>query len=145
MREVLTIVSAGVLGLLFGLGLIASHMTDPAVIVAFLDVAGDWNPSLALVMVSAVIVAFPAFVLARRSHHALLGEPFSLPERLRIDRRLVSGAAVFGIGWGLAGICPGPGLVLLGSLDNGAMIFVPAVILGAYLARLRPPALVTST
>jgi uncharacterized membrane protein YedE/YeeE len=115
---------------LFGLGLVTSHMTDPDVIVGFLDIAGDWNPSLLFVMAGAVAVAMPAFVVARQRPKALLGDPIVLPDRTKIDKRLTAGAAIFGVGWGLAGICPGPGIVLLGTLDTGALVFIPAVLVG---------------
>lgn len=136
MREILQIGVAALFGLLFGFGLIVSQMTDPKVITDFLDFAGDWNPSLLLVMAAGVVVAAPAFALARRGHHPLLGGDFALPDRLTIDRDLLVGAGIFGLGWGLAGICPGPGLVLLGTFDLGALIFVPAVIAGSFLTRL---------
>lgn len=145
MREVLPIISAGVLGLLFGLGLATSHMTDPAVIVGFLDVTGDWNPSLLFVMIGAVAVAMPAFVVARQRERALLGERIVLPNRLRIDKELVLGAAIFGVGWGLAGICPGPGIVLLGTLDKGALVFVPAVIVGMFAGYFGVPRVLNPT
>ena len=135
MRDILEIIAAAFFGLLFGFGLIVSQMTDPEVITDFLDLAGAWNPSLLLVMAAGVIVAAPAFALARRGRHALLGDPFALPDRLKINRELVAGAAIFGLGWGLSGICPGPSLVLLGTFDPGALIFVPAVIAGSFLAR----------
>ena len=138
MREVLPIFTAGFLGLLFGLGLVTSHMTDPARVVDFLDVAGDWDPTLAFVMIGAIAVAAPAFVIARSRERSLLAERIVLPERTRIDRPLMLGAAIFGVGWGLAGICPGPGIALLGTLDKGALVFVPAVIAGMFIARLRP-------
>src|SRR5690348_14027414 len=129
MRDVAVLVFAAIFGLLFGLGLIASDMTDPDRIVSFLDVAGDWDPSLALVMLAATVVAGPAFALARNSKHPLLGERFHLPaDRLRLDNPLMVGAAIFGVGWGLAGLCPGPALVLLGTYDTGALIFLPALI-----------------
>jgi len=137
MREVLPIFTAGFLGLLFGIGLVTSHMTDPDRIADFLDVAGDWDPTLLFVMVGAVAVAAPAFVIARQRDRALLGEVLSLPDRRRIDKPLVLGAAIFGVGWGLAGICPGPGITLLGTLDKGALVFVPSVIAGMFIARLR--------
>jgi hypothetical protein len=130
MREILPILTAGALGLLFGLGLVTSHMTDPDVIVGFLDIAGDWNPSLLFVMAGAVAVAMPAFVVARQRPKALLGDPIVLPDRTKIDKRLTAGAAIFGFGWGLAGICPGPGIVLLGTLDTSALVFIPAVLVG---------------
>ncbi len=138
MREVLPIFTAGFLGLLFGLGLVTSHMTDPDRIVDFLDVAGDWDPTLAFVMIGAIAIAAPAFVIARSRERSLLGETIALPDRTRIDRPLMLGAAIFGVGWGLAGICPGPGIALLGTLDKGALVFVPAVIVGMFIARLRP-------
>jgi uncharacterized membrane protein YedE/YeeE len=142
MREIAVMVSAALFGLLFGLGLIASDMSDPDRIVGFLDVAGDWDPSLALVMLAATVVAAPAFALARNSKHPLLGERFYLPtDRLRLDNPLMVGAAIFGVGWGLAGLCPGPALVLLGTYDKGALIFIPAVIVGSLLGRLRQPQL----
>ncbi len=144
MREILTIVAAGLCGLVFGLGLVLSHMVDPAVIVAFLDVTGDWNPSLAFVMAGGLVVAAPAFWIARHGKRALFGEEFRLPDRLNITRELVLGSAVFGVGWGLGGICPGPGLVLLGTLDTGALYFVPAVIAGMFLSRWRPIQMATS-
>lgn len=145
MREALTIIAAGLCGLVFGLGLVLSHMVDPAVVISFLDVAGDWNPALAFVMAGGIVVAAPAFFIARRSKHALLGEEFRLPDRLTVTRELMLGSAVFGIGWGLAGICPGPGITLLGALDIGAMYFVPAVIAGMFLARWKPIQMATST
>ncbi len=138
MREVLPIFTAGFLGLLFGIGLVTSHMTDPERIADFLDFAGDWDPTLAFVMIGAIAVAAPAFVVAKGRERALLGETIALPERKTVNKPLLLGAAIFGIGWGLAGICPGPGIVLLGTLDIGALVFVPAVIAGMFIARLRP-------
>jgi len=138
MREALTIIAAALCGLVFGLGLVLSHMVDPAVVASFLDIAGNWNPTLAFVMAGGIAVAAPAFWLARRSKRTLLGETIDLPDRMTITRALIIGAAAFGLGWGLAGICPGPGLTLLGTLDPGALIFVPAVIAGMLLARWRP-------
>jgi uncharacterized membrane protein YedE/YeeE len=138
MRDIAVMVSAALFGLLFGLGLIASQMSDPARIIGFLDVAGDWDPSLILVMLAAAVVAAPAFALARGSMHPLLADRFHLPpDRLRLDSPLLVGSAIFGVGWGLAGLCPGPALVLLGTYDTGALIFVPAAIIGALVARLR--------
>ena len=138
MREVFPIFAAGFLGLLFGLGLVTSHMTDPDRVADFLDIAGDWDPTLAFVMIGAIAVAAPAFVIARGRERSLLGGTIALPDRTRIDRPLMLGAAIFGVGWGLAGICPGPGIALLGVLDKGALVFVPAVIAGMFIVRLRP-------
>lgn len=100
------LLASALFGVLFGVGLLVSGMTDPARVLAFLDVAGAWNPALALVMGAAVAVALPAFAIARRRGVSALGEPIALPDRFRIDARLVSGAAIFGLGWGLSGICP---------------------------------------
>jgi len=97
-------------------------------------VAGKWNPALAFVMGGAVVVAAPAFWLARRRTRALLGTEFSLPNRFNITWPLVLGAALFGLGWGLSGICPGPSLVLLASLSPQALIFVAALAAGIFLA-----------
>lgn len=128
--------TAGLFGLVFGFGLLLSHMVDPARVAAFLDVTGDWNPALAFVMGGAIVVAAPAFAFARRHRQALIGEPIELPDRFRITTRLVLGAALFGIGWGLSGICPGPGIVLAGSLEAHALVFVGAVIAGSLLSDL---------
>jgi len=127
--------SAALFGALFGLGLLISGMTDPAKVLGFLDVAGAWNPQLAFVMAGAIAVAAPAFWLARRRRAALLGEPIQLPEPRAIDARLLAGAAVFGVGWGLAGICPGPAVVLAGFAAPRPLLFGAAMIAGMLLAR----------
>ena len=134
LQSVAITIAAGVFGAIFGTGLILSHMVDPARVAGFLDVTGDWNPSLAFVMGGAIVVAAPAFWYARRHQHALLGTPFDLPDRFKITWRLVLGAAIFGIGWGLSGICPGPGIVLLGSLTAPALVFFATVVIGILLA-----------
>ncbi len=117
-------------GLLFGIGLLLSGMADPARVLGFLDLAGAWNPSLAFVMVGAIAVAALAFALARRRTTALLGGSMSLPAATAIDRRLVVGALLFGTGWGLVGLCPGPALVGLGLGEPKAMVFVAAMLAG---------------
>jgi len=127
-------VTAAVFGVVFGTGLILSHMVDPARVAGFLDFTGDWNPALAFVMGSAVLVAAPAFWIARRRETALLGTPLELPDRFKFTWPLFLGAAVFGLGWGLSGICPGPGLVLLAGLSREAVIFVGALAVGVFLA-----------
>jgi uncharacterized membrane protein YedE/YeeE len=124
---------AMVFGLLFGAGLQVSGMTDPARIIGFLDVAGRWNPALAFVMAGAILVTLPAFAFARRRQTSVLGDRIELPDRLRFDRGLIVGSAIFGLGWGLAGICPGPGVVLLGYGLAKAGLFVGAVLAGAWL------------
>ncbi len=134
LQSVAITITAGVFGAIFGTGLILSHMVDPARVAGFLDITGDWNPSLAFVMGGAIVVAAPAFWYARRHQQALLGTPFDLPDRFRITWQLVLGAAFFGIGWGLSGICPGPGIVLVASLTTPALVFFATVLIGLRLA-----------
>ena len=123
------------LGLLFGAGLLVSGMTDPSRVIAFLDIAGAWNPSLAFVMGGAIAVSLPAFARARARPVSLLGAPIGLPDRRRrIDLPLVGGAALFGIGWGLSGICPGPSVVLLGQDPYDIYTFLASMILGGFVA-----------
>lgn len=122
--------SAFIVGLLFGLGLLISGMANPAKVLGFLDLAGSWDPSLALVMGGAVVVGLLAFRLLGQRTQTLLGEPLRLPQRRDIDRRLVLGSLGFGIGWGLAGFCPGPALVALGAGEIKALVFVAAMLAG---------------
>jgi len=117
-------------GLLFGLGLYVSGMTDAAKVLAFLDLAGAWDPSLAFVMGGAVVVAFVAFRIAPRRGRTLAGEPLSLPAGRTIDGRLVGGSLLFGVGWGLVGLCPGPAIADIGFLDGRAALFVLAMAAG---------------
>jgi uncharacterized protein len=117
-------------GLLFGLGLCLSGMTDPHKVLGFLDLAGAWDPSLALVMGGAVAVAFVAFRIARGRRTSLTGAPLPAPPAAAIDARLIGGSLLFGAGWGLAGLCPGPALVNLGFLDIRAVVFVLAMVAG---------------
>jgi uncharacterized protein len=119
-----------VVGLLFGLGLCLSGMSEPAKVLGFLDLAGAWDPSLAFVMGGAVAVALPAFALARRRRVNWLGGDIDVPELRAVDASLVLGAAIFGVGWGLAGVCPAPGIVDVGFLSPSAMIFVAAMVAG---------------
>lgn len=117
-------------GLAFGIGLCLSGMTEPAKVLGFLDLGGSWDPSLAFVMGGAIAVALPAFVLAKRRRVAIDGEPMWIPASREIDRPLVIGSLIFGIGWGLAGICPGPGVVDIGFLNPRALVFVAAMAAG---------------
>ena len=117
-------------GLVFGLGLIVSGMTNPAKVTGFLDLAGAWDPSLAFVMGGAVGVGLVAFRLARTRSRALLGGALQLPTARQIDRRLVLGALTFGVGWGLAGYCPGPALASLATGGRQPLIFTAAMLLG---------------
>ena len=117
-------------GAIFGLGLAVSEMVNPLKVKAFLDVAGDWDPSLTLVMGGAVMVSFIAFRLTLRRPKPILATRFELPTRRNIDRRLLGGAAVFGVGWGLVGLCPGPALSALIYGDVESAIFVVAMLIG---------------
>ncbi|MCE9661681.1 MAG: YeeE/YedE family protein [Burkholderiales bacterium] len=117
-------------GLVFGLGLIVSGMANPAKVMGFLDLAGPWDPSLALVMIGAIAVGAVAFFVARDRTVSFLGAEMKLPSARHIDRRLVMGSLLFGIGWGVAGFCPGPGLVALGMGEAKAAVFVAAMLVG---------------
>ena len=117
-------------GLVFGLGLIVSGMANPAKVLGFLDLAGRWDPSLALVMAGAIAVGIVSFAFARRRTLSILGAEMMLPSARHIDRRLVGGGLLFGIGWGIAGFCPGPALVALGMGENKAVVFVVAMLAG---------------
>jgi len=126
----MAIVIALVAGLLFGTGLIVSGMANPAKVLGFLDLFGQWDPSLAFVMAGAIAVGVIAFFVARRRGRSWLGTPIQLPSATGVTARLVLGSAVFGIGWGLAGFCPGPALVALGAGVPKAVGFVAAMLAG---------------
>jgi uncharacterized membrane protein YedE/YeeE len=121
------------IGLLFGVGLLLAGMTDPAKVIGFLDLAGAWDPSLAFGMGGAIAVGLFAFALARRRSQAFLGGAMQLPTRRDIDRPLVIGSLVFGVGWGLAGFCPGPALVAAGAGHWQVWVFVLAMLAGLAL------------
>jgi uncharacterized membrane protein YedE/YeeE len=125
-----------IVGFLFGLGLVIGGMTDPAKVLNFLDLAGSWDPSLAFVMAGAVAVTFIGYKLVFRQPQPLLTARFHLPEIKQIDRRLVFGAAIFGVGWGLSGFCPGPAITSLPLLAKGTLVFVLAMLGGMTFARL---------
>ena len=131
-----TVFTSLLAGLVFGLGLIVSGMANPAKVVGFLDLAGAWDPSLAFVMAGAIAVAVFAFALAKKRTVSFLGASMKLPASRDIDRRLVIGSVLFGIGWGVAGFCPGPGLVALGMGEIKALVFVGAMLLGMGLFEL---------
>ena len=124
------------IGLIFGLGLILSGMGNPAKVQNFLDIFGHWDPSLGLVMGGAIAAAMPVFLWARRRKQALLGAPMQLPTASAIDARLLTGAALFGIGWGLAGFCPGPAIMNLATLNGEVWLFVAAMLAGIGLQHL---------
>lgn len=117
-------------GLVFGLGLIISGMTDPSKVIGFLDLAGKWDPSLAFVMGGAILVGLFAFRFAATRQHAILGGPMRLAATRHIDRRLILGALAFGAGWGLAGYCPGPALASLATGGSKPLIFTIAMLAG---------------
>ncbi len=123
-------------GILFGVGLIISGMANPAKVLAFLDLAGPWDPSLAFVMGGAIAVGLVAFRLARQRASSVLGAAMHLPTAADIDARLVAGSTLFGVGWGLAGFCPGPALVALGTGAPKAIVFVVAMLAGMALYEL---------
>lgn len=125
-----------IVGLLFGLGLLLSGMTDPSKVLGFLDVFGSWDPSLAFVMGGAIAVGFFAFALARKRTTSFLGGALHLPKSNDIDKRLVLGGLTFGAGWGLAGFCPGPGVVSMASGEVKAAVFVAAMVAGMALYEL---------
>lgn len=128
--------SALVAGILFGLGLAVSQMTNPMKVLAFLDVAGAWDPSLALVMVAAVAVYFAAFRVAGARPAPLFAGAFQLPSRQEIDAPMVVGSVLFGAGWGLAGLCPAPAITALISGQRKALLFVGAMLAGMVIYRL---------
>ncbi len=126
----MTVVFAAIAGLVFGLGLLISGMASPEKVLGFLDLAGPWDPSLALVMGGAIAVGLLGFALVRKRSTSVLGEPMQMPTRKDIDAPLVVGASLFGIGWGLAGYCPGPALVGVTAGIPSALIFTVAMLAG---------------
>ncbi|MEE4316266.1 MAG: DUF6691 family protein [Erythrobacter sp.] len=123
-------------GTIFGAGLTLGGMTDPARVRGFLDLFGDWDPTLAFVMGGAVLVMAVAWLLQKRMQRPLFAEGFSLPDRSDLTPRLVGGSALFGIGWGIAGLCPGPGFASFAIAPGAAAIFVAAMLAGMLLVRL---------
>ena len=123
-------ISEFVVGLMFGVGLMASGMTDPGKVIGFLDLFGAWDPSLALVMGGAVVVGFFAFALAKKRTTTFLGGALRFPTSTQMDKPLVIGSLLFGAGWGLGGFCPGPALVSMADGQSKAMLFVAAMLVG---------------
>jgi uncharacterized membrane protein YedE/YeeE len=122
--------AAFVSGLVFGIGLLVSGMADPSKVIGFLDVAARFDPSLLVVMASALAVSAVAYAIARRRTAGVLGSGFDLPASRKLDRRLIAGSIVFGIGWGIAGVCPGPAFVVLGAGRIEGVVFVVAMLAG---------------
>ncbi len=123
-------ISEFLVGLLFGVGLLLSGMTDPGKVLGFLDLAGAWDPSLALVMGGAIAVGFFAFAVAQKRTQSFLGSALRLPSAQQIDKRLLVGGLLFGAGWGLAGFCPGPALVSMAAGQSKAAFFVVFMLVG---------------
>ncbi|WP_374263308.1 DUF6691 family protein [Zoogloea sp.] len=130
-----SLAGALVAGLIFGVGLIVAGMSNPAKVLAFLDLAGDWDPSLALVMVGGIAVTRIGLLLGRRARRSASGAPFHASGHRPVDRRLIVGSALFGIGWGLAGFCPGPAVVAVGYGYLPALPLVAGMLLGLWLQR----------
>lgn len=120
-------------GLVFGAGLVVSGMSDPKRVLSFLNLRGEWDPSLLLVMAGATGVYLAAFRWSRRRPYALNGDPFAFPTLTRVDARIIAGAALFGVGWGLSGFCPAPSLIALASATPRVVVFVLASLAGSFL------------
>lgn len=121
-------------GLIFGLGLIISGMANPAKVIGFLDISGTWDPTLAFVMAGALAISSIGFMLSRQRSRPVFAVAFAIPSRQDLDARLLGGATLFGIGWGLIGLCPGPALVALGGAGNEALVFILSLCAGLLLA-----------
>ncbi len=133
------VIFAFLCGLIFGVGLLISGMANPEKVLSFLDLSRPWDPSLAFVMIGAIAVGIVGFALVKGKKRAFCGVPILLPANNTIDRTLVVGAILFGLGWGLAGICPGPALVLLGAGVGKGLLFILAMLVGMWLVnRVRP-------
>mgnify|MGYP006135974219 CR=1 FL=1 len=130
------ILSTLIAGLIFGTGLILSGMANPVKVQNFLDFFGSWDPSLALVMGGAILVTMPGFWLVQKRKKPFFNNVFNLPTRTDFDFRLLAGAAIFGIGWGLGGFCPGPAVTSLSLAAKGTLVFVPAMLIGMAAAKL---------
>jgi len=125
--------TAFIAGLIFGLGLLLAGMANPAKVLGFLDLAGAWDPSLGLVMAGAIGVALLPLTWAKRRQRSLLGAPMQLPVKRELDRRLIAGSLLFGVGWGIAGICPGPAVAIVLTGHWQVLLFVAAMLLGMLL------------
>ena len=128
-----TSIAALLSGIVFGLGLAISEMINPARVIGFLDIAGQWDLTLALVMGSALAITVIGFPLITKKAHPILAEKFTLPTKKTLDTPLITGAVLFGIGWGLAGLCPGPAIAGLASLNPDLFLFVAAMIAGQFI------------
>ncbi len=130
----MTILIGLLAGTLFGAGLFISGMMDPEKVIGFLDLFGNWDPSLMFVMGSALVVTVPAFKFILQRKKPFFNDAFTLPIKVNLDKPLIVGAAIFGIGWGLYGYCPGPAISSLASLNTAGFIFVPSMLVGMWFA-----------
>ena len=131
MRNILCLIS----GLLFGFGLAISNMINPAKIIGFLDITGNWDPSLAFVMGGAVCVTAITFRLILKRSAPIFADRFQLPSKIGLDKHLVLGAGIFGIGWAISGLCPGPAIASIGFLDEKLLIFIVALLMGSLIGK----------
>lgn len=120
-------------GIIFGLGLILSGMSNPEKVLGFLDIAGNWDPSLGLVMGGAIAITLPAFLLLKKRKSSFLSQTMQWPTRTDVDKRLIVGSVLFGIGWGIAGFCPGPALLSISTGTIEALIFFASMLAGMAL------------
>ena len=132
MNKTISLVS----GIIFGFGLTVSSMTNPAKVLGFLDLFGYWDPSLIFVMIGAIIASSPFFFLTKSKRKPLFAQSFSIPEAKKIDTKLIFGSSLFGIGWGSAGLCPGPAIASLALLNNYSLAFIVSMFLGFLLAKI---------
>ena len=132
MRSLVTVFT----GLIFGIGLIMSGMTNPAKVQNFLDLFGTWDPSLALVMGGAILITMPGFWLVQKRQTPFFEDAFLIPQKTNLDFYLLTGSAIFGIGWGLGGFCPGPVVVSISNGSAGTILFVITMLIGMVLAKL---------
>ncbi|MDC3243124.1 YeeE/YedE family protein [Candidatus Pelagibacter sp.] len=128
-----------VCGVIFGIGLTVSQMIDPAKVLGFLNIFGDWDPSLAFVMIGALIISSPFFHLFKNNNKPIFSEKFSYSQKKEINKKLIVGSSLFGAGWGLAGLCPGPAIASLALLNINSAIFVFTMFIGFYLVKLSEP------
>ncbi|MDA7795502.1 YeeE/YedE family protein [Candidatus Pelagibacter sp.] len=128
-----------VCGVIFGIGLTVSQMIDPAKVLGFLNIFGDWDPSLAFVMIGALIISSPFFHLFKNNNKPIFSEKFSYSQNNEINKKLIVGSSLFGAGWGLAGLCPGPAIASLALLNINSAIFVVTMFIGFYLVKLSEP------
>ena len=131
MNKIISLIS----GAIFGFGLTVSSMTNPAKVLGFLNLFGQWDPSLIFVMIGAIIVSSPFFFLFKSKEKPLFAQSFLIPEIKRIDTKLIIGSSLFGIGWGAVGLCPGPAISSLALLNNYSLAFIVSMFLGFLLAK----------